>query len=96
MSRMPGFSAQNTLYSSTGRYRSHAGGGVFSGLVEPSFPFGPRYLSKDFINLSSLLSHLCCLNMNLNKECVEGTCYPLPGGQCTCLPYLGGGKQGEE
>jgi len=95
MNRIPGFSAESTLYSSTGQYRSHAGGGVFSALVEPSFP---RYLSttKDFIDLSSLLSYLCCLNMNLNKECVEGTCYPLPGGQCTCLPYLGGGKQGEE
>lgn len=64
MSRMPGFSAQSTLYSSRGRYRSRAGGGFSSALVEPTFPLGPRYLSSyTVMDYFSHLSYLCCLKL---------------------------------
>jgi len=101
MNRIPGFSAQSTLYSSTGRYRSRAGGGVFSGHVEPSFSLSPRYLSsytpKDFMDLSHLRSYLCCLNMKQNGECsAPAKCVSFPYGLCACIPPVGGGKPGEE
>lgn len=97
MSRMPGFSAESTLYSSTGRYQSRAGDGVFSALVEPSSPLGLKYLSSyTVMDFYSLLSSLCCLNMNLKGDCPSpAACWPLPYGQCHCFEPIGGGKQNE-
>ena len=78
MSRMPGFTAESTLYISADRYWFRAGAGTPSIAVKPAygFHFRPSPWSR-------ILTLLCCAECHAAGE----QCIPYVGG-CFCVPNL--------